>query len=198
MSRPRLLVSCRVDVHSEIGEDRDAVDQRLTRFLWQAGFSSVLVPNLSENALELTQTSGLVGLVLSGGNDLGSRPERDLTERELVQEMRRRNLGVFGICRGLQLLLSSEGISLEKVDGHVRTRHPIFDQQNNQIREVNSYHSLGALKVPPDWKKLATTRDGCVEWVTGPQRTQGIMWHPERETFFADEDLRLVHEHFQI
>ena len=133
-----------------------------------------------------------VGLVLSGGNDLvslgGKHPERDESEARLVAMFTGDELPVFGICRGLQFLMSLDQTKLERIDGHVRTRHTICTFGGKKLREVNSYHSYAARTLPFAWEGLARAEDGCVEWAKRGERIQGVMWHTEREVVFANEE----------
>ena len=202
MNRPCILISCRVDVHGDIGEVRDAVDRRLSEFVWSSGFTPVLTPNVEEAATELYQRVKPRGLLLSGGNDLcslgGDRMDRDRTEAKLVEIFERDDRPIFAICRGLQLLFSRENVLLERVPGHVRERHFVHTLDGRRLREVNSYHNFSARTLPENWEGLARTEDGCVEWARRGRRIQGIMWHPEREPKFSEEDIGLFRDHFTV
>lgn len=201
MSPPLVLVSCRVDLHAEIDEARDALDQRLSALLVHAGLLPVLVPNLPESAHALVERLRPDGLVLSGGNDLvsvgGDRPERDATERALVESVLRCSLPVLGICRGAQLLAVHLGGEVARVDGHVRVRHPLVDGTGCTIREVNSYHAFAVRKEPPGFEVLARASDGTVEWMrSADRRVQAVAWHPERDPVPSPVDLALLRDHF--
>lgn len=187
--RPVVLVSCRVDEYPDRGETRDALDQRLSQFIWECGFTPVLVPNIPRIAVELFTSLKPAGLILSGGNDVGDKLERDATERELVHLFRSQELPVIGICRGFQFLISMDGGDLEKISGHVGVRHLVGG------REVNSYHNWAVRLLPKGWKSLATAPDGTIEWAEGPERSLGIMWHPEREPKFSPEDIGILKRH---
>lgn len=198
--RPTILISSRVDVHAEISEARDAVDQRLSQFVWQAGFTPVIAPNLPAAVPDIFNQVRPSGLLLSGGNDLvslgGGHPERDACEAKLVELFQREGRPIFGICRGLQFLLALDKGKLQSIDGHVRTRHWISSPDGGRLREVNSYHRFAPLNLPPDWEGLAKTEDGCIEWARRGALVQGVMWHPEREEIFEREDLALMRDHF--
>lgn len=194
--RPKVLVSSRVDEFDEIKEYRDAVDQRLIRFIWDCGLAPVPVPNHQEAAAEIFKLVRPSGAVLSGGND---RPERSETESYLIQECLRQNLPVFGICHGFQALIREFGGMVSEVNGHVRIKHKILSDSGIVRDAVNSFHNYGIKELPTDWSALAKSEDGFIEWAkSGSNLVQGIMWHPEREMPFQNEDLRLVREHFQI
>lgn len=180
-------------------ERRDALDQRWTGFLAAAGLRPLILPNHAPSALELVQEVDPAGLVLSGGGDLtacgGDAAERDATEAALVAWAVARRRPVLGVCRGMQQLLHLAGAKLDRIEGHVRTRHKIAFQ--GRAIEVNSFHDF-ALRAVPDKEFVVLARDvdGTIEAVRHRRLPQiGIMWHPERETPFADHDIALFRAH---
>lgn len=193
-----LLISQRVDVFADRRERRDSLDQRLVEFVFACGYLPYLVPNIPAIAAALFQAVGPAGLVLSGGNDLvalgGTAPERDATEEALVAEAEKLALPVFGICRGLQFLTQRSGGVLVRVEGHVASRHQVRGLVN---REINSFHNWGIERCGASWEALAKAEDGSVEFARCVElRQSGIMWHPERETQYATDDIALFKEWF--
>lgn len=188
----RIVVSQRVDVIVDRGERRDALDQRLSEFLWRAGFQAYPVPNLLVRSGRKALSDWLdsispVGVLLSGGNDIGDSPERDETEKSLCEYSEHHCLPVLGICRGMQFLGSLAGGRLVPVKGHVATRHRLSGVYSG---EVNSYHHSGFLELPGDIEVLARSEDGVIEAMRYPRKLwEGWMWHPEREPEFRQEDL---------
>lgn len=189
----------------ERDEVRDALDVRLARLLWDLMF----VPVPITNAIAGITGSGDVGpssvddylsalaldaIVLSGGDDVGEPPARDRTERAALALAERERLPVLGICRGMQLINVIAGGTLAPVEGHVATRH---EAQGSAIakREVNSFHRLAILPdgLAAELKATAWAPDGTVEAVKHRRLPwTGVMWHPEREAPFAEDDVKLV------
>lgn len=192
-----VVISQRVDTHPERGESRDALDQRLIAFVLAAGFIPVPVPNRWQTPDDLDRWLTAVNpqaIMLSGGNDIGQCPARDLTESRLLEHARARHLPLVGICRGMQMLAHGFGISLKPVTGHVRTRHQLSGQI---VAEVNSYHTLALADCPPGFEVLARSEDGEIEAIRHLQLPwQGWMWHPERESDFAAHDLQRLQQLF--
>lgn len=186
----KILVSQRADSIEGRNERRDSVDQRLTEFVVAVGGMPIPVPNLLFDTGLLNEWLNLVepdAILLSGGNDIGTCPDRDQTELALLDYAECRKLPVLGICRGMQLMAHRMGVSLKQIDHHVAVRHAV----NGEISlEVNSFHNLALEKCPDDFKVLAIAEGGEIEAIAHKSLNwQGWMWHPERETPFAASDI---------
>jgi len=195
-----VAITQRVAVVPEYGERRDCLDQAWTRFLAACGLLPLAMPNLAEVALELFRRPGFAGLVLTGGNDLtavgGNAPERDAAENALMDEAESRGLPILGVCRGMQLIQHRQGIPLTRVEGHVARRQLI--EIRGKPAEVNSYHCFGARESRPPLESWAVASDGVIKAVRHRSRPiTGIMWHPERNTPFAPEDVALFRSVFK-
>jgi len=191
-----VAVTQRVDVIADRGERRDCLDQQMVRFLLDAGFLAVPVPNSmvvseSEPSGSLQDwISGLnpTGIVLSGGNDLGSIPERDHTESQLLQWASEEKVPVLGICRGMQMMGNWAGGVLKSVVGHVRTQH---DLQGEISGLANSFHNYAFADCPSGFSVLSRSEDDEIEAVQHENLPwEGWMWHPEREEIFMERDIQ--------
>ena len=195
-----VAITQRVAVIPEYGERRDCLDQAWPRFLHACGLSPLPIPNVPEVALEMFRRTDLAGLVLTGGNDLaavgGNAPERDRTENALVDEAESRGLPVLAVCRGMQLIQHRHGIALSRIEGHVAPRQTIAIR--GKETEVNSYHCFGARESRPPLEVWAVAGDCVIKAVRHASRpTTGIMWHPERNSPFAADDIALFRRVFE-
>jgi putative glutamine amidotransferase len=184
-------VTQRVEV-TEHGERRDALDQAWAPLLLDAGFAPVVLPNRGEPAAALIERFGLAALVLTGGNDLGTAPERDALEGALLDEARSRGLPVLAVCRGLQMMNVHLGGELERIDGHVAAPHAVL-AGGEPYADVNSFHGWGIAPagLAAELEALLHAPDGSVEAAIHRELPwTGVMWHPERES----PDAALQHE----
>lgn len=196
----RLLYTQRVEVIAGYNERRDCADQQIARFIWACGFLPVPVNNLPEQVEQYVAELAPAGIVLTGGNDLtaygGNAPERDETERRLVETALRDNIPLLGFCRGMQLLAWHLGGRLVPVEGHVAVRHRLLGELAG--REVNSYHNYAVAEAPAGFDVLARAEDGVIEAIRHRERRLlGIMWHPEREQPYAAADMAMFREFFK-
>ncbi len=196
-----VAVTQRVSVVPAYGERRDCLDQAWTKFLAACGLLPVLLPNVTEVALALCDMAAVSGLVLTGGNDLGTlggdAPERDTVENALLDWAERRRLPALGVCRGMQVIQQRFSIPLCRVEGHVVERQVI--RIEGRPTEVNSYHHFAAFDSRPPLDVWAVAADGVVKAVRhSTQPMAGIMWHPERTTPFSPADVALFRRTFAV
>lgn len=189
----RIGITMRV-AESRHGETRDCLardwgifmSRTLPHAIWMP------IPNLGELVTDLAQELQLDGLIFTGGNDIGSCLQRDLTEQALLNHAIKSHLPVLGVCRGLQLLQHHFKGQLVPCEPslHVAVEHPISSRNiSNDLgihdgTIVNSYHNwaIQAAKLAPALELLATSPDGCVEAARHREAPiTAIQWHPERD-----------------
>lgn len=211
-AQPVVAVSQRVDVWKDRDERRDALDQRLMTFLLMVGLLPVPVPN----SLFQPSPEGLLShdsfdawiaavrpqsIVLSGGNDIGECPERDLTERELLTYAQAQNLPLLGLCRGMQMIAMWAGSKLVPVDEHVCTRHRLLTTEGSGPwpDEVNSFHNFALSDCPSGFAVTARAENGAIEAIRHESLLwEGWMWHPERENRFSPADANRLKALFHV
>jgi gamma-glutamyl-gamma-aminobutyrate hydrolase PuuD len=177
-----------------------------------------------ENKLSL---DGFAGLLLMGGTDVnparfGASPlpqtdepdnQRDEAELALIEEAMKRDLAIFGICRGLQILNVYHGGTLvqhldssarhdpEKED-HSGPAHGVAFTPNSKLAQiaasptwqVNSRHHQAVLQLGQNLQISARDlEDGTVEGIERPDKrfVLAVQWHPEDQTKRHPEQLRL-------
>lgn len=198
----RIAVTQRVQDVRGRAERRDCLDQRWVTLLEPFGATVVPVPNTLADPIGWFRSVGASALILTGGNDLSHldgavdvAPERDATERSLLDNAAGLRLPVLAVCRGLQLLNVHCGGQLARSGGHAGARHPVRWLDGSGVQDVNSYHDWGIDPggVAPVLEVLAVDEEGRVEavrhrdvpWV-------GVMWHPEREERLSERDRAMI------
>ncbi len=177
-----------------------------TSSIRQSGGVPLVVPY--ENIDDINEMLDLAsGLVLSGGGDIHSKhyneeldPNalylhelRDEFEIKLLKEALERDMPIFCICRGAQLLNVVLGGSLHQhIEGHVdgdNCKHSItvvegsyFDELfENKTFTVNSIHHQALNRVAETLDILAYSNE-VIEAVKVKNKTfvVGVQYHPER------------------
>jgi len=181
----------------------------------------------AEGRLAESVLDRLDGLILSGGGDVAPHyfnqplagaeessidPKRDELEIGLSQAALTRNLPIFGICRGCQVLnVAAGGAMVQHLDGHRSpadgaTRfHAVQVAEHSQLHtivatdrfDVNTFHHQGldraslapvfrpaAIADPDNWL-IEAYESMHHRWVIG------VQWHPERVFELGDAHRRL-------
>lgn len=176
----------RVEVLAQRNERRDCLDQAWTNLLLDHGFWPVPLPNQISDAESLLTRLNLAGVILTGGNDIGTIPERDALEHALISACAHRKIPLLGVCRGIELLNVHYGGAIAPVTGHVAVTHDLRPGQTGRMplrSTVNSFHDFGIpeTSLSPELIPTAYASDGTVEAAVHRTLPQwGIMWHPER------------------
>ena len=185
-------------LESKHQEPYDAFSQSLIRLVWSLGYTPVPISNQLmdiDSIQEFLKVLNPQLIVLTGGEDLGANPARDVTEGILLNYAKENSsVKVFGICRGMQFIVSFFGGSLEKCEGHVSTTHSIF-HQGLYLGEVNSFHAFKVSQLPYEMVSTSQATDGSIE--SCAHRTLpwiAWMWHPERMEMSSWMENKLLKE----
>ena len=206
----KIGITQRVEYINDYSEVRDCLDQRWFDLLDELKMTMIPIPNTLSNINEWLDTMKCDAYILTGGNDLADLPdaknvsiERDKVETAILKYAKSHLLPVLGVCRGFQLINLFFGGQLERVSGHVATRHKIhvsFDQDKKFKKTyVNSFHNWGISNnklskhlIPCAYDEnnfIESARHKELNWL-------GVMWHPEREAKFKKLDLEVIQKLF--
>lgn len=85
----KVAVSQSIDHIEEREETRDTLDQRVSQFLTAVNCLTIPAPNFCANTQLLLWLDHIKpeAILLSGGNDLGDFPKRDLVENYMLHEL---------------------------------------------------------------------------------------------------------------
>jgi len=201
IKKNRIGISLRVVHSNTYPETRDALSHDWALFLENIGMIPIFIPNnLSNLELFLDQIQ-IDGLILSGGDNIGDYPIRDLTEKKILDYGIANNIPIFGVCRGMQLINTYFGGSL-KIDEkklHVGKKHivNILDKKLTFLLDtnsliVNSYHNNIITKdlLGDDLESTSIVDDDTVESFKHKiHKIFAVMWHPERENNILNKKL---------
>lgn len=221
MSDARPLVALTTEATEEAGRHRKPQIQLYGAYLarlLEAGLTPVLLTPLHDEEAVAEILSVCHGLVLSGGEDVAPArygeeeladlvfvtPERDTMEWAALAQAYARDLPVFAICRGIQVLNVYHGGTLwqdlpsqrqggavhDQTEPYGQAAHGLTIAEGSRLHgivgtasiRVNSYHHQAPRKIAPGLTVTATSEDGVVEGLEadGPQWVVGVQWHPER------------------
>lgn len=182
---------------AQTGEVRDCISRDVVSWVEELGAAPMLVPNGLRDAVACVRESGASGVLLTGGNDCGEDPVRDATEEALLRYAVDASLPVFGMCRGMQMIVRCFGGRVEPMlpaRAHIAVRHAIALQRDaldvwcdgghsEERVMTNSYHKFGVREeaLPEELTVFARSDDGYVEGIRHRALPiAGVMWHPER------------------
>jgi putative glutamine amidotransferase len=203
----------------------------------EAGGVPVVLPPVAGPQAAEALLDGIDGLLLSGGSDLDPRyygeeavpelgvtlPERDAFEIALLEHTLRRNIPIFGICRGMQVLNVALGGTLyqdlpSQMDhmvllGHRQETpkwqptHEVEIDGDSKIAEimglnelkVNSYHHQAIKDLASGLVAVACAPDGVIEAVEAHDLSErwmiGVQWHAEAMRGAGTEQRNLFEAH---
>ena len=194
----RVVYTQRVEFIESYGERRDCADQRIAKYIKECGYIPVPIPNIPDIVEEFVEEIKPDGIVLVGGNSLvkygGTAPERDATDRLLLDIAVKCSIPLYGFCRGMQSILDYFGNKLITVSGHVAVMHDICGEEVSS--QVNSYHNEACVDLMnTDLIVLMKAKDGVIEKIKHKNLPiVGTMWHPERYKIFRSCDIELLKE----
>ena len=198
------------------GYKRAYVNKDYVDAVIRAGGVPLIIPFSTDKEVIISQAQLIDGLILSGGHDINpynygqepsqkigeTFPERDTYEMILLEESKKRNIPILGICRGFQLINVAAGGTLYQdlslIPGnilkHNQVSNPTLKTHKVEIKEnsfissifgketmVNSFHHQAIDKVADDFIVVARASDGVVEAIEHKtyKFLVAVQWHPE-------------------
>lgn len=205
----KVAITQRVEIVPGRDEHRDALDQAWFELLQADGLLPVLIGNRLNDPVAYVEELGVEALILSGGNDLDlnsdqNAPDRDKTERILLEWAAEKKIPTLGVCHGFQMMNVHLGGGLVRVVGHVRTTHALAAAPGWSLRSLpaNSFHDWGITRdtLAASFDPVYVAEDGTIEAAHHRELPwTGVMWHPERaipeQGFHREMTRRLLRGH---
>lgn len=200
--------------------------------LLRAGALPIVLPPLDAQSDWGTLLDELDGLLFSGGADVnplwvneeplptlgGINPKRDACELLLVRLAADRQLPIFGICRGMQVIAAALGgkvyqdlatclgstLSVKHNQSAPRSEatHRVSIEPGSRLHTllgdsttVNSFHHQAVACCGTQLRPTAWSADGVIEALESSQHKSilAVQWHPE---CMAPETMSALFEHF--
>ena len=220
MNRPLIGIS---GSHN-VADRQMFVRENYMQSVLRAGGIPVLLPEIEDEETAKAILDRLDGLLLAGGGDvLPSRygeetlpacgeddPQRDIFELLIIPMAIARNIPIFGICRGIQVLNVAMGGTLiqdiesqQNIPKKTHQQEPPFSQPVHTVRfekgsvferitgateiKANSMHHQ-AIKKPADGLQVdGRAEDGIIEAMSAKDgsRIFAVQFHPE---YLSDHD----------
>lgn len=205
-----VAISQRGEKESRYG-NIDILERSYTEYFDRFDVNLIPVPNIGRTIKKYFDALKIEGIILSGGGDVhpslyggdptypgNYSPDRDGTEKTLLEIALDGSLPVLGICRGMQLinvhfggkLIQNIKTDVANAVDHVGTTHRITISEDSitsnlgtNTAEVNSYHNQGFTKdqLSPEFIPFAVAEDQTIEGIYHPRYAiAAVMWHPER------------------
>lgn len=205
----KIAITQRLIENKSYYEIRDALDIRWAELFKSLGFLPILLPT-DYDFRQYFNGFKINGLILSGGNDLSSvsdnelSKKRDAFEKEIIKFAIEKGIPVLGVCRGMLIIADYFDGKFEKVEGHVGIKHRIivsdkseFEHNLKKLNYVNSYHNYGIKNIPEDFIISAMSEEGIIEAIEHKKyKIFGQMWHSERQTPFNENELKIIKKIF--
>ena len=211
-----------IGISSAWDDLNDLVLRDYTASVFKAGGIPLILPVTTNATLVTEMVERIDGLLIPGGEDVNPLlygedpiPEnakfvRTLDEFDflVIGEAHRRNLPIFGVCRGCQILnVFFNGTMIQDIDAQVhktsevRVKHhqdalkrdsthwiTVFEGTklhtllNEKVKvTVNSFHHQAVKDVAPGFRVTAVAADGVIEGIENIENPGifGVQWHPE-------------------
>ena len=192
--KKRFGISLRVELIEKYNEKRDTLSQEWTNFLQKRAIIPILIPNTLDDVKSYISDLGIDGLILSGGDNIGEFPERDKTEKQILDYAIDKRFPVLGVCRGMQIINEyfAGKVFANDNNSHVGKPHQIhiMDQKFSKLLgydniQVNSFHNniIAKKSIGEKLQIFALSpHDNTVEgYYHSDLPIIGVMWHPERD-----------------
>jgi putative glutamine amidotransferase len=187
--------------------------------VYEAGGLPINIPIVGNKSDYLDYVDLIDGLLFTGGNDIapyfyGENPIKELHsmssirdeyEFSLFRSAYEKQMPIFGICRGIQLINVALGGSLYQdihsqcpgALGHFPEKtatdelyHSIQITKNSKLHEIfgeekiftNSFHHQSVKMLGNNLMATALSEDGIIEAVESTEKDRyvlGVQWHPE-------------------
>ena len=214
--KARVAVACNLDTANPGSVPIVGLLETYTDALLEGGCVPFVLPATEDEALLGAYLDMAGGVLMPGGIDVdpliyGEGPDLNIGRLNplldhyqiaLTKAARSRNMPIFGICRGVQVMTVAFGGTLiqhlpndKTTFNHRQTMHGRFPSHPASAEAgsvvgrifgrdftVNSFHHQAVGRVAPGFAVTARSSDGVIEAIEAEDGAfcVGVQWHPER------------------
>lgn len=206
-----------IGISTNIDGELSCVNNYYVNCINEAGGIPIIIPFTSDTATLIQLLKKLDGIIISGGGDINPlffgaepsqkigeiKPLKDEFDLKLIKIASDRQIPIFGICRGHQLInyyfggtnyqdIYSETDSKIKHSQNLpkdEPSHSIYLKKDSvftnmigkDVIEVNSFHHQAIKKIASGFKESAVSSDGINEGIEALPTYPifSVQWHPE-------------------
>ena len=205
----KIALTQRLLLNKNYFEMREALDVKWGGLFKKLNFLPVILP-IEFEYKKYFNFIKIDGIILTGGNDLSIvnknnlSLKRDKFEKEIIRYAIKKNIPLYGMCRGMQIIADHFGAKFKKVKGQIDIRHRLkinekskYFKQLKKISTVNSFHDYAIDSLPKNIMVSATNEKGMIKAIEHKKyKIFGQMWHSERENFFNKNQINLIKNFF--
>ena len=171
----KIALTQRLLLNQNYFEMREALDVKWGGLFKKLNFLPVILP-IEFDYKKYFNSIKIDGIILTGGNDLSTLNQNNLSlkrdgfEKKIIQYAIKKNIPIYGMCRGMQIIAEHFGASFKKVKGQVATRHSLivnkkskYFKELNRISTVNSFHNYAIDSLPKNMMASATNENGIIK-----------------------------------
>ena len=205
----KIALTQRLLINENYFEVREALDVKWGGLFKKLDFLPVILP-IEFEYKKYFNSIKIDGIILTGGNDLSALNKNDLSikrdqfEKKIIQYAIKKDIPIYGICRGMQIIAEYFGASFKKVKGQVAIRHSLivnkkskYFKELNKLSTVNSFHNYAIDNLPKNMMASATNEKGTIKAIEhNKYKIFGQNWHSERENVFDKNQINLIRNFF--
>lgn len=225
--KARIAVACNLDTANPGAVPIVGLLETYTDAMIAGGGVPSVLPATEDEALLGAYLDMAGGLLMPGGIDIdpliyGEGPDLNIGRLDpkldhyqiaLIKAARSRNMPIFGICRGVQVMNVAFGGTLiqhlandKTTFNHRQTMHGRFPSHAASAEAgsvvgrvfgrdftINSFHHQAVGQVAPGFAVTARSADGVIEAIEAQDGAfcVGVQWHPERMIHSQPANLEL-------
>ena len=201
----KIVVTQRLTNNESYFEQREMLDISWGKLFDDIDLLPIILP-YEYNFEKYFKKFKIDGILLTGGNDLNSLNQNELSfkrdnfENKLIKFAINNNIPIFGVCRGMQIIAQYFGSTLKVVYNQVNIKHKLVVNENskylknlNNITEVNSFHNYGIDNLSDELIVAAYCHTGLIKAIEHKEyKIFGQMWHSERTKPFSEDELNII------